>query len=92
MPDFLFNNIVKTIMSEKVGLKYCLGYLFVLIFQIPFLVMNIYKFKKRRENSDKKTALVKEEEKNTELTLKNESDVLLHLNLLIIGFKIHHIN
>ena len=76
IPDFLFNNEVKNIMSEKVGFKYFLAYLFVLIFQIPFLVMNIYyKFKKGRENSEKKKALVKEEEKNTELTLKNESDV-----------------
>ena len=75
MPDCLFNEIVKSIMSAKVGLIHFLAYLFVLIFQIPFLVINIQLFKKQRKKSEIKAPLVIEKEKDIESIISNHSSV-----------------
>ena len=74
IPDFLFNDEVKKIRSEKVPVIYFIGYLLVLIFQIPYFVKNINEYKKQKR-AEIKTPLVIEKEKNTELSLKNQKDV-----------------
>ena len=65
---------MKSIIYEKAGLIYFLAYLFLLIFQIPFLVINIHYHKKKRKKSEVKISLVLEKEKN-ESMISSQSDV-----------------
>ena len=50
IPDFLFNNDVKNIMPQQVGVKYFLVYSFILIIHILFLILIISEFKHNKEN------------------------------------------
>ena len=47
IPDFLFNNDVKNIMPQQVGVKYFLVYSFILIIHILFLIIYIYESEKK---------------------------------------------
>ena len=49
IPDFLFNNDVKNIMPQQVGVKYFLVYSFILIIHILFLILIISEFKHNKE-------------------------------------------
>ena len=72
MPDFIFNDDAKKIKNQKAGLIHFLAYLCLLIFQIPFLIINIYKLKLK--NLGMETPLITKNEKSTELSLKEKDN------------------
>ena len=72
IPDFIFNDDAKKIKNQKAGLIHFLAYLCLLIFQIPFLIINIYKLKLK--NLGMETPLITKNEKSTELSLKEKDN------------------
>ena len=72
MPDFIFNDDAKKIKNQKAGLIHFSAYLCLLIFQIPFLIINIYKLKLK--NLGMETPLITKNEKSTELSLKEKDN------------------